>query len=294
MHRPLAIAALLASAVLPLAAAEPATANHPLSTVDSPLPTAHRPVDWRVDYSRWTDGQRYATAEATTDWPTLLWYEEPGDAWIREYPAGSGQKWLEPHFRAGTHTRGAHGCKFAAALAPSDTYTVEYAVRFPAGWEFSQNNTMPYGGGKLPGLSGGSHPSGGLGKPDGMSARPMWRRDTRFSAEPRNYLELYLYWPMQSEKYGDRFFVQEVEAGQTYTIKLQVELGTPETDGTVRMWIDGALRLERRFRFLQPGQDWKLTQYMHNVFYGGNDPTWAPARDQHLLLGPVHVSARPL
>ena len=293
MHRPLAIAALLASAVLPLAAAAPATANRPLSTVDGPPSTATPPAAWHVDYSRWTDGQRYATTEARADWPTLLWYEEPGDAFIREYPAGSGKKWLEPRFQAGTHTRGAHGCKFAAALAPSDTYTVEYAVHFPADWEFSQNNTMPYGGGKLPGLSGGSHPSGGLGKPDGMSARPMWRRDNRFSAEPRNYLELYLYWPTQSEKYGDRFFVQEVEAGQTYTIKLQVELGTPETDGTVRMWIDDALRLEQRFRFLQPGQDWKLTQYMHNVFYGGNDPTWAPARDQHLLLGPVRVSAQP-
>ena len=293
MHRPLAIAALLASAVLPLAAAAPATANRPLSTVDGPPSTATPPAAWHVDYSRWTDGQRYATTEARADWPTLVWYEELGDAFIREFPAGSGQKWLEPRFRAGTHTRGAHGCKFAAALAPSDTYTVEYAVHFPADWEFSQNNTMPYGGGKLPGLSGGSHPSGGLGKPDGMSARPMWRRDNRFSAEPRNYLELYLYWPTQSEKYGDRFFVQEVEAGQTYTIKLQVELGTPETDGTVRMWIDDALRLEQRFRFLQPGQDWKLTQYMHNVFYGGNDPTWAPARDQHLLLGPVRVSAQP-
>ncbi len=286
MPRPLAFATLLALASLPLTAAEPATANRPPSTVD-------RPQEWRVDYSRWADGQRYATAEAKTDWPTFLWYEEPGDAFIREFPAGSGKKWLEPRFKAGTHTKGAHGCKFAAELAPSDTYTVEYAVHFPDEWEFGRNNTGPHGGGKLPGLSGGSHPSGGLGKPDGMSARPMWRRDNRFSPEPRSYLELYLYWPTQSEKYGDRFFVQEVAAGRTYTIKLQVELGTPETDGTVRIWIDGALRLEKHFRFLQPGQDWKLTQYMHNVFYGGNDPTWAPARDQHLLLGPVHVSAQP-
>lgn len=278
---------LLAFTAAPFAAAaDPATANRP-------LPTAHRPQEWKVDYSRWTDGQRYATAEARTDWPTLVWYEEPGDAFIREFPAGSGKKWLEPRFKAGTHTRGAHGSKFAAELAPSDTYTVEYALHFPADWEFSRNNAGPHGGGKLPGLSGGSHPSGGLGKPDGMSARPMWRRDARFSPEPQTYLELYLYWPSQTEKYGDRFFVQGVEAGQTYTIKLQVELGTPESDGAVRIWIDGTLRLEQNFRFLQPGQDWKLTQYMHNVFYGGNDPTWAPARDQHLLLGPVHVSARP-
>jgi len=248
---------------------------------------------WSVDYSHWKDGQRYATAEAKADWPTLVWFDEPGDAYIREFPAGSGHKWLEPHFKVGTYTGGAHGCKFAAELAPCTNYTIEYAVHFPAEWEFSQNNTLPYGGGKLPGLSGGSHPSGGLGKPDGMSARPMWRRDNRFSAEIQNYLELYLYWPKQSEKYGDRFFVQQVEAGRTYLIKLQVELGTPETDGTVRIWIDGTLRLEKKLRLLQPGQNWKLTHYMHDVFYGGNDSTWAPVHDQHLLLGPVKVNATP-
>jgi hypothetical protein len=255
----------------------------------SPTP----PAEWKVDYTRWTDGQRYGTAEARADWPTLVWFDEPGDAWIREFPTGSGRKWLEHRFRAGTYTGGAHGCKFAAALAPSDAYTLEYAVHFPADWEFSRDNAPPHGGGKLPGLSGGSHPSGGNGKPDGMSARPMWRRDRRFSAEPRDYLELYLYWSLQSEKYGDRFFVQEVAAGRTYDIRLQVELGTPETDGHVRIWIDGVLRLERAFRFLQPGQEWKLTQYMHNVFYGGNDASWAPLRDQHLLLGPVRVTAHP-
>ena len=258
----------------------------------APIPS-NAPSTWSVDYSRWSDGHAYTGVEAKVDWPTLVWFEEPGDAFIREFPAGSGQKWLEPRFKAGTHTKGAHGCKFAAALAPNLTYTVEYAVHFPVDWEFSQSNTHPYGGGKLPGLSGGSHPSGGLGKPDGMSARPMWRRDNRFSPETQNYLELYLYWRNQSEKYGDRFFVQGVEAGHTYRIKLQVELGTPDRDGTVRIWIDGTLRFEKPFRFLASGQEWKLTQYMHNVFYGGNDPTWAPARDQHLLLGPVKVSATP-
>jgi hypothetical protein len=264
-----------------------------LSYLSAADKTALPPATWSVDYSHWKDGQHYATAEAKADWPTLVWFEEPGDVYVREFPAGSGHKWLEPRFKAGTHTRGAHGCKFAAELAPSANYTVEYAVHFPADWEFSQNNTQPYGGGKLPGLSGGSHPSGGLGKPDGMSARPMWRRDKRFSAEIQSYLELYLYWPKQSEKYGDRFFIQSVEAGHTYRIKLQVELGTPEIDGTVRIWIDDTLRLEKKFRLLQPGQNWKLTHYMHDVFYGGNDSTWAPAHDQHLLLGPVKVSATP-
>lgn len=250
------------------------------------------PDAWSVDYARWAPGQAYGKAEATKDWPTLQWFDEPGNGSIEEFPAGSGRHWLRAGFPAGTFGGGRHGTKFAANLAPRDAYTVEYDVHFPADWEFSQNNTHPYGGGKLPGLSGGSHPSGGLGKPDGMSARPMWRRDSRFAGKMQNYLELYLYWQHQTEKYGDRFFAQAVEAGRTYHIKMRVELGTPETDGRVRLWIDGNLRLTQSVRFLAPGQNWKLTQYMHNAFYGGNDPTWAPAHDTHLLFGPVRVDTR--
>jgi len=246
-----------------------------------------------VDYSQWPDGHAYGKAEAARDWPTLRWFDEPGDGHIREFPAGSARHWLEAGFPPGTFGGGPHGTKFAAELAPHNSYTLEYDVHFPTDWEFSRDNLPPHGGGKLPGLSGGSHPSGGHGKPDGMSARPMWRRDTRFSAEPQNYLELYLYWHDQKEKYGDRFFAQPVEAGRTYRIKLRVDLGTPDADGTVQLWIDGALRVERPVRFLAPGQNWKLTEYMHNVFYGGNDPTWAPARYQHLLLGAVRVDTNP-
>lgn len=245
-----------------------------------------------VDYERWAPGHAYGRVEATKDWPSLAWFDEPGAGSIEEFPAGSGRHWLRQDFPAGTFGGGRHGDKFAANLAPRDAYTVEYDVHFPTNWEFSQNNAGSHGGGKLPGLSGGSHPSGGHGKPDGMSARPMWRRDSRFSPKPQSYLELYLYWQNQTDKYGDRFFAQAVEAGHTYRIKLRVELGTPETDGQVRLWIDGSLRLTRSVRFLAPGQDWKLSRYMHNVFYGGNDATWAPAHDTHLLLGPVRLDAK--
>jgi hypothetical protein len=255
-------------------------------------PAVAAPSARTVDYAHWKDGQPYGKAEAKVDWPTLAWFD-PGDARIREFPAGSGRHWLEMGFPAGTFGGGRHGLKFAANLAPRGSYTLEYDVYFPPGFEFSQGNTRPYGGGKLPGLSGGSHPSGGLGNPDGMSARPMWRRDTRFSRTPQNYFELYLYWRNQAEKYGDRFFAQTVEAGRTYRLKLRVDLGTPDTDGAVRLWIDGVLRVERPFRFLGPGQDWALTHYMHDVFYGGSNATWTPVHDQYLLLGPVRVDTRP-
>lgn len=264
----------------------------PLALATS-LAGASAPSSWKVDYSRWRDDQAYGRAQAEQDWPILKWFDEPGGGRIREFPAGSGKHWLEERFPRDTFGGGPHGNKFAAELAPSDTYTLEYQVHFPTLWEFSRDNLPPHGGGKLPGLSGGSHPTGGNFKPDGMSARPMWRRDTRFSAQPQNYLELYLYWPKQQDKYGDRFFAQRVEAGRTYRIKLQVTLGSPDRDGEVRLWIDGIPRFNRRFRFLQPGQDWQLSHYLHDVFYGGNDPTWAPAHDQYLLLGPVRVDTKP-
>ncbi len=251
------------------------------------------PSAWSVDYSHWPDGHVYGKAEAKRDWPTLFWFDVPGGGRVREFPAASGHHWLEVGFPHDTFGGGAHGSKFTVDLAPSDSYTVEYAVHFPANWEFSRNNQPPHGGGKLPRLSGGSHPAGGEGRPDGMSARPMWRRDHRFSAHPQNYLELYLYWQHQAEKYGDRFFAQAVEAGRTYRLKLRVDLGTASRDGAVRLWVDDVLRVDRPFRFLAPGQNWKLDRYFHNVFYGGNDPTWAPAHDQHLLLGPVRVDSQP-
>jgi len=262
------------------------------SLMAAPPAAPPQPAAWSVDYARWADGHPYGRAEAKADWPTLAWFDEPGDGWIREFPAGSGRHWLEAGFPAGTFGGGRHGLKFAAHLAPRDTYTLAYAVRFPPDWEFSRGNAGSHGGGKLPGLSGGSNPSGGHAKADGMSARPMWRRDTRFSREAQSYLELYLYWRGQSDKFGDRFFAQAVEAGRTYRLKLQVELGTPQADGTVRLWIDDALRLERSFRFLGPARDWKLNLYLHDEFYGGGDASWAPLRDQRLLLGPVRVDTQ--
>ena len=263
-----------------------------MSAADPSVASA-APSAWTVDYAHWADGQAYGKAEARRDWPALAWFDQPGDGHIREFPARSGRHWLEVGFPAGTFGGGRPGMKFAAELAPRDTYTLEYELHFPPDWEFSRDNSPPHGGGKLPGLSGGSHPSGGHPRPDGMSARPMWRRDPRFSPEPQDYLELYLYWRNQSGKYGDRFFAQAVEAGRTYRLKLRVDLGSPDADGAVRVWIDGVLRVDRAFRFLGPGQAWKLTHYMHEVFYGGNDPTWAPVRDQHLRLGPVRVDTRP-
>lgn len=257
------------------------------------LAAAPAPSVCTVDYSRWADGQVYGKAEASVDWPTLDWFDEPGVGRIREFPAGSGRHWLEVGFPHDTFGGGAHGTKFAAHLAPSDSYTLEYDLHFPADWEFSRNNQPPHGGGKLPGLAGGSHPTGGNPRRDGMSARPMWRRDRRFSGQPQSYLELYLYWPSQSEKYGDRIFAQTVEAGRTYRLKLRVDVGTADRDGAVKFWIDGQLRVDRAYRFLAPGQDWKLGHYLHDVFYGGNDATWAPARDQRLLLGPVRIDSGP-
>jgi hypothetical protein len=271
----------------------PAAFGSHIGPAAAPAANPLAPSTWTVDYSHWADGQPYGRAEAKADWPTLIWFDEPGDGCIREFPAGSGRHWLETVFPAGTFGSGRHGLKFGAALAPHDSYTLEYDVHFPPDFEFSQGNDHPYGGGKLPGLSGGSNPSGGHPAPDGMSARPMWRRDTRFSREPQNYLELYLYWRRQSGKFGDRFFAQTVEAGRTYRLKLRVDLGTPEIDGAARLWIDGVLRVERSCRFRGPDQDWKLTRYLHDEFYGGDDPTWAPLRDQHLLLGAVQIDTRP-
>ena len=50
-------------------------------------------------------------------------------------------------------------------------------------------------GGKLPGMVGGSHPTGGHPADDGFSARLMWRRD--------GAAVQYVYYPGQTSTFGE-------------------------------------------------------------------------------------------
>lgn len=168
-------------------------------------------------------------------------------------------------------------------------YTLSYQVKFDADFQF-------VGGGKLHGLGPDRPVTGGDPlRPDGWSARVMWRQEGR--------PELYTYHQGQKGKYGDHGTVvtpMTFASGRWYAIALHVRLNTPaaEANGLVRLYVDGKLAETHEQLRLRgtDAQDTLISAFLFSTFHGGNDPSWAPKAadgsyaDVHALFDDIAVT----
>ena len=148
-------------------------------------------------------------------------------------------------------------------------YTLNYDVKFADDFQF-------VGGGKLHGLGPDRPVTGGDPiRPDGWSARVMWREKGR--------VELYTYHQDQKDKYGDHGeVVRETffAPGRYYAVSLHVRVNSEgdRADGFIRLYIDGVL-VERHEKLRLRGAetpDTLISGFLFSTFHGGNDPGWAP------------------
>jgi len=162
-------------------------------------------------------------------------------------------------------------------IEPQDCLHLRYYVRFADDFDFVK-------GGKLPGLAGGEHNSGGLvpDGTDGWSARIMWREDGR--------LAQYVYYPEQADIWGDYFYWTPEETarlipGRWHCLESAVCLNTPgEHDGSLRAWLDGTEALQvddLRFRDVA---DLGIDVLYFSSFFGGGDEEWAAAKDEYAVF----------
>jgi hypothetical protein len=165
-----------------------------------------------------------------------------------------------------------------------DALSCAYRVRFAPGFDFVR-------GGKLPGLVGGSHPTGGKPDDGGFSARLMWRRG--------GAVVQYVYHPRQTSKYGVDLPYQldgepvRFQPGIWHRVEHRVVMNTPgQADGVLQAWIDGRLALDARDRV------WRLDATVHvdalyfSTFFGGDDPSWGAARDESVDFDDFVISTR--
>ncbi len=152
---------------------------------------------------------------------------------------------------------------------PGTEYTLSYDVKFDRGFQFVR-------GGKLHGLGPSRAIAGGNPiRPDGWSARVMWRTD--------GVAETYTYHQDQREQYGDRGRARRrfrFQPGRYHAVSLHVRVNEPvgQANGFARLYVDGALveaRERVRFRAID-SEDSQITQLLFSTFHGGNDPSWAP------------------
>jgi hypothetical protein len=181
----------------------------------------------------------------------------------------------------------------ANAYLPSErTYRLTQSVFFESGFDWGGTEE----GGKLGfGFSGGSAPSGGLLQTDGFSARFMWRGNKDGTAK----LVLYSYAADRSQNlpYGDDYPLSgfDVPIGEWIDLTMEVTVNstTSASDGSVRVWANGVLHLERdNIQWQSTGSDPAVQALSYASFYGGNSSAWAPgqttyARFKNVCWAPV-------
>lgn len=167
--------------------------------------------------------------------------------------------------------RGGAGFKSVAFPGGVEHAVLTYWVRFPLGFDFVR-------GGKLPGLYGGKGNSGGKipnGK-DGFSFRLMWNKGGRGS--------VYAYVPT-SVRWGSGYLVKKLSftPGRWHHVVQELKLNRPgHSDGSLRMWLDDVLVGEAGGIRMRTIDELKINGMFFDVFFGGNDDSWAPKWDTHI------------
>lgn len=177
-----------------------------------------------------------------------------------------------------------NGVKWIYTFSSREQATLEYLVKFQADFDFVR-------GGKLPGLCGGECNSGGQ-KPtgnDGWSARVMWREEGRAVS--------YVYranrggWPWSN--FGEDFqWIWPDSAtnvafkpNEVYKITQRITMNSPDqANGQLEVWLNELKVLNKTDILWRKNDEFAIDSLMMNVFYGGNDSTWAVKKDEFLWL----------
>jgi len=163
---------------------------------------------------------------------------------------------------------GGTGFKAVVAAGGLQRAILKYKVRFPLDFD-------PARGGKLPGLCGGACNGGGNipNGTDGFSARYMWLTAMRGEA--------YAYLPT-SVTYGTgmTFVGAAFPLGRWVGLTQELKLNTPGiANGWIKVWLDGQLVLNQRGLTFRNTDALAIDRMYFDVFYGGNDDTWAAPKD---------------
>ncbi len=179
--------------------------------------------------------------------------------------------------------RGGMGLRWRPDVPPAAIAAcLSYSLYLPEDFAFNK-------GGKLPGLFGGNAPAGGktADGAHGFSVRLMWRA--------KGLGEVYAYIPGHPEGRGaslDRG-AWTYPRGRWIEIQEEVVLNAPGTaDGSLRIWIDGDLRLTRTDLIYRTTNDLGISGVMADIFYGGRTAEWAAPKDTVIRITPFRLSWR--
>lgn len=186
-----------------------------------------------------------------------------------------------PRGDAGERTSGMGFTWMPSRLAAASAACLGYTFRLPDDFEFGV-------GGTLPGLFGGRDEAAAPGGKSQFSARYRWREDGKLELRAATV-----------DQPGGLSLVLDpnkltLPKGRWVRVEQEVVLNTPGAhDGALRVWVDGAMKLERRNVAFRDSDDQGLKGVIADVHYGRPDLGWAPApKTANLLMSPFELRWR--
>jgi hypothetical protein len=182
-------------------------------------------------------------------------------------------------FEAGKFGGMGNGHILRFAVTPGSEYIFEYRMRFDAGFDFSR-------GGKIPGMSGASSPSGCMQSDGtGFSARQMWREGGSLIG--------YIYDMDQTGSCGNTISTGfRFTVGQWYRAKQRIKLNTGRNhDGIFEFWLDDQRLMNRtNMGWMVQAPDRRIDEVMLDFFFGGSTADWAPSRNCSISFSDLYIT----
>ena len=209
---------------------------------------------------------------------------------------------LRVRYPAGGEGPGEGGAQWIVELDEGyEEAYLSYRFKFSPGFDFVR-------GGKLPGLAGGSAPSGNAPADGvrGWSGRLMWRTDFRGeTGQPEqrtsgliSYAKhLHSGFAMDGRQ-EDEVFVVEPATGQEsvleserwYTVRQRVVMNTPgQRDGILQIWLDGRLVLTQTNLQYRNTPDLKIDRLFFSTFFGGGE-AWRSSKNEYCYFDDFKMS----
>jgi hypothetical protein len=174
---------------------------------------------------------------------------------------------------------GREGHTVQLKLRPGREYLFEYRIRFDRDFPWTK-------GGKIPGLAGGTAPTGCVAADGGgFSARMMWQAGGRLVG--------YVYDLDQRGNCGnvlDTGFT--FKTGQWYSIKQRAKINSGgKHDGVLQVWVDDHMVINRTdLAYMDESPTNRIDRVLFHSFFGGSTQAWAPSRECSISFADPYVT----
>lgn len=256
--------------------------------------TSHGQVIYRNDFDQHTSSRKYKVADLEAEWNNPEWNDGVSEGRVRVERSsnayGGTGSCLVVKYPPGKFGPGNTGAQWIMELG--DNYQEvfsTYRVKFRNGTDFVK-------GGKLPGLAGGTAPTGNAPADgtNGWAARMMWL--TPFTGTPgspkQTSAQMIAYAKyFQSGFHNDGrdedelFFTDrntgeliDIEDNRWYEVKQRIKMNSPSSsNGKLQVWLDGQRVLNRHNIRYRTNSDLGIDVFYFSTFYGG-DYGWRTSR----------------